>query len=377
GCNGGSGSGQISTWLGGYTPDIVLVHLGTNDVIQCQSISSSVSELKQLIDVLRSDNPRVTVLLAKVIPMTRSFPCGSDNSDLTALNNQMAGIASDKSTAQSPVQVVDLNTGFNAGTDTYDGIHPNTSGEQKMANGWYAALQPILNNRVSLDLDMVLAAAFSGGQMTNTLNTSSLLPLSHPYTDSKYAGTDRFVAAAETVPSGWFGSRTDLVDWVVVQLKSSVFSAPVASRAAFVKRDGTVVDLDGESPVAFTAAPGTYYVAVAHRNHLPAVSATLVDLSSGSGAYDFTTASAFGTNALTTVGGQLALWAGDADGDTGVNARDAIYIQARLGSGYSDSDLDLNGSASVSDLTLIWPGSNGRPSGIPRTATKVELERMK
>ena len=53
-----------------------------------------------------------------------------------------AGPAS-HATAQSPIIVVDQNTGFNAtaGMDTADGVHPNASGSTKIATNWVKALE--------------------------------------------------------------------------------------------------------------------------------------------------------------------------------------------------------------------------------------------
>ena len=42
------------------------------------------------------------------------------------------------------MRAVDLWTGFDPQTDTYDGVHPNESGEKKMAAGWFEALKTIL-----------------------------------------------------------------------------------------------------------------------------------------------------------------------------------------------------------------------------------------
>jgi hypothetical protein len=40
----------------------------------------------------------------------------------------------------SPIWVVDQYTGFNAGSDLRDGVHPNDAGDVKMLNVWYPAL---------------------------------------------------------------------------------------------------------------------------------------------------------------------------------------------------------------------------------------------
>ena len=135
--------GSLPMWLESYTPEIVLLHLGTNDVFANESTLSTISEIGQLIDVLRADNPTVTVLLAKIIPTRDPI----SNQRISELNQQIDGVAALKSTAESPVIVVDQNSGFNVGEDTYDGIHPNLAGEEKMAQKWFDAIVAIVKPR--------------------------------------------------------------------------------------------------------------------------------------------------------------------------------------------------------------------------------------
>jgi mannan endo-1,4-beta-mannosidase len=67
--------------------------------------------------------------------------CPSCPAAVAALNAEIATWAPTKSTAASPIIVVDQYTGFDAVADTMDGVHPNnTTGSQKMAAKWYAAL---------------------------------------------------------------------------------------------------------------------------------------------------------------------------------------------------------------------------------------------
>jgi lysophospholipase L1-like esterase len=42
------------------------------------------------------------------------------------------------------VVLVDQFAGFDAEQDTYDGTHPNVGGSQKIADKWFAAMQPLL-----------------------------------------------------------------------------------------------------------------------------------------------------------------------------------------------------------------------------------------
>jgi hypothetical protein len=118
-----------------------------------------------------------------------------------------------------------------------------------------------------------------------------------------------------------------IVDWVFVELRSSTNSATVlATQAALLQRDGDVVETDGVSTLRFTTVPvGDYYIAVRHRNHVAARSASTKNLTYLSvTAMDFTTSlsetlatpSGAAYNALATMSnGKFALWGGNANSD--------------------------------------------------------------
>ena len=104
-----------------------------------KSASSTAGELGQIIEALRGDNPNVIILLAKLIPV--SDPAW--NRGIDELNERMDAIAKEMSATASPVIVVDQSSGFDAETDTFDGVHPNESGERKMADKWFEALKGV------------------------------------------------------------------------------------------------------------------------------------------------------------------------------------------------------------------------------------------
>jgi acyl-CoA thioesterase-1 len=132
---------KIDKWAGSYLPDIALIHLGHNDIFHGNSVQSTVSELEQIIDILRRHNAKVTVLLAQLIP---THP---QSLSIQELNAKITELAESKSTLTSPVIVVNQWKGFDAPSDTYDGVHPNESGEEKMATRWYEAIAKILQKQ--------------------------------------------------------------------------------------------------------------------------------------------------------------------------------------------------------------------------------------
>lgn len=127
---------NLPSWLTKYTPGVALIHVGSNDVFQGQSNASTIAEIGGIIDALRHKNPHVAILLAKLIPASDA----TERAKIVTFNGLIPGLASSKNTAQSPVRVVDQYSGFDPVADTFDGVHPDDSGERKMAQRWYDAL---------------------------------------------------------------------------------------------------------------------------------------------------------------------------------------------------------------------------------------------
>ena len=67
--------------------------------------------------------------------------CAQCGSRVMALNKAIPGWAASKNLTDSPIAVVDCWTGFDTAKDTGDGVHPNNSGNEKLANCWYEPLR--------------------------------------------------------------------------------------------------------------------------------------------------------------------------------------------------------------------------------------------
>ncbi|MBD1822466.1 cellulose-binding protein [Cyanobacteria bacterium FACHB-DQ100] len=129
---------QIARWSATAKPDVVLIHLGTNDILGGQSFDGAIAELRKLIEVMRQRNPRLKILISQLIP-------SSGGEALTQqFNQQIVALARSINSQTSPVILVDQFSGFDVQQDTYDGLHPNESGEQKMADRWFQALEKAL-----------------------------------------------------------------------------------------------------------------------------------------------------------------------------------------------------------------------------------------
>jgi lysophospholipase L1-like esterase len=129
----------LSTTSGG-TPDIILLHIGTNDATSFPAAQME-TDLQGLLDKLFASAPNALVVLAQIIPL------GYDptNAVIRAYNQALPGIVQARAAAGKHIMLVDMNTGFSV-TTMYgaDKIHPNTAGYKVIADRWYAAIATLL-----------------------------------------------------------------------------------------------------------------------------------------------------------------------------------------------------------------------------------------
>ena len=130
---------NIEVWATQAARDVVLVHIGTNDLCQGQSVESTVTDIGNIIDVLRTVNPHIQILLAQLIGQASFASCG-----VPALNAQLPALAASKNQPSSPIVLIDQYSGFDPTTMTFDGEHPNDIGESRMADRWFEKLVPVL-----------------------------------------------------------------------------------------------------------------------------------------------------------------------------------------------------------------------------------------
>ena len=230
-----------------------------------------------------------------------------------------------------------------------------------------------VSNSVSVNARIFLEGPYQPGSDSMVTTVNGDLPLSQPYTDPVFDGTPLDYDGSESVapvPAG-------IVDWVLVEVRtgdpSSLPMTIEGTRAALLKSDGTIVDLDGVGPVTFDgASPGDYYVVVRHRNHIGVMSAAPIALSDTSEVYDFLTGSskAYGANAMKELEtGVWGLFAADANADGQVTAPDFNAWNAATTAGlagYQQADFNLDGLVTAPDFNL-WNAATtaGAASKVP------------
>lgn len=122
-------AGQISNWLANNSPDIILLHIGTNNFT---TDPSGVTAILDQISAWESANYPVWVYIAKIIQTA------TGDLDVTTFNNNVETAIASR--GNSRITMVNQQTGagliYNVGADMADNLHPNQSGYDKMADKW-------------------------------------------------------------------------------------------------------------------------------------------------------------------------------------------------------------------------------------------------
>jgi len=149
--DGDGGSGSFSNNNGGFwfhkpaPPDVILLHIGTNDIIQNFRTSTMAQRLDQLIGQIVADSPTSRIFVSSIIPIP--FVGASSNQLVQAYNTQIRDVIVPKyESLGDNVFFVDEYPNFVDANGKVvhigaGGIHPDQIGYNLMADTWAAAVQ--------------------------------------------------------------------------------------------------------------------------------------------------------------------------------------------------------------------------------------------
>ncbi len=121
-------------WLEIYQPDIILLHIGTND-IGLGYASSLSDQLSGLLDDILRRLPKVRVIVAQIIPFRQGPEVGHQS-----YNVAIPAIVASKGPRVSRVDMRNILSK----SDFADDLHPNADGYNKMAQSWEPAIRAVL-----------------------------------------------------------------------------------------------------------------------------------------------------------------------------------------------------------------------------------------
>lgn len=186
--------------------------------------------------------------------------------------------------------------------------------------------------------------------MTTYYLQNNLIPATQPYNTApwNYTGTE----IAISLPA-------NITDWVLVELRDTTATQNlVARKAALLRNDGKILDLNGTEGVPFTGiTPNVrYYIVIRHQNHVPIISATPVKLPNAT-EYNFTTSISTVKNSTqeTLEIGVAGMFAGDVNGNGVISFDDFNNSNANWTIGkstYNIANVNLNGGNPDNDYNF-------------------------
>ncbi len=132
---------RLATWAPawGVVPDVVVIHLGTNDVRNGTAEGVTLVNLRAIVreigELVEAGEPPIDVVLAQIIP--------NGFEDKTRRVNRSIGSMDWTAVPGVEVHVVDLNSGYDPAWN-YDGIHPGPAGQAFIADRLFEAVAPFV-----------------------------------------------------------------------------------------------------------------------------------------------------------------------------------------------------------------------------------------
>ncbi|MEN8254544.1 MAG: GDSL-type esterase/lipase family protein [Verrucomicrobiota bacterium] len=127
--------GNIGGWMASSPADVVLLHIGTNDLNGGDT--GTVAEVSAVIDEIFIANSNATIVLAQIIGVKDDPPL---QTAISTYNTDLNIMAQARIVAGDDLMVVDMENGAGIDYDSpdmNDRLHPSQIGYDKMATNWF------------------------------------------------------------------------------------------------------------------------------------------------------------------------------------------------------------------------------------------------
>lgn len=133
-------SANVDRWMALYKPQIVLLHIGTNDVGHNVDLANAPARLSALIDKIRAARPTAHIFVATIT----QFRGAAERARQKPYNDAIPGIVGSKN--PDYVHLVPQHLVGTESQDFYDRVHPSNCGYAKMSFVWYCYLERTLSS---------------------------------------------------------------------------------------------------------------------------------------------------------------------------------------------------------------------------------------
>ncbi|MEV5607954.1 GDSL-type esterase/lipase family protein [Streptomyces sp. NPDC052225] len=120
--------------------DTLLISLGLIDLGFYTDAEQTAGNVRRFVGEARAANSAVRMVLLPVIPNIRAESDAPFAAQVAHFNTLLAKAVADLSQPRSPLLLASVPESYDIHEDTYDGTHPNASGEHKLAGAFADAL---------------------------------------------------------------------------------------------------------------------------------------------------------------------------------------------------------------------------------------------
>ncbi|MFF8263344.1 GDSL-type esterase/lipase family protein [Streptomyces virginiae] len=123
-----------------HRPDVLLVSLGLIDLGFYTDAEQTAANVRRFVAGARAARPGIRMVLLPVIPNSRAEEDAPFAAEVDRFNDLLAKAVADLTTDASPILLAARPASYDIHRDTYDGTHPNASGEHRLAGEFAAVL---------------------------------------------------------------------------------------------------------------------------------------------------------------------------------------------------------------------------------------------
>ncbi|MFF7354337.1 MULTISPECIES: GDSL-type esterase/lipase family protein [Streptomyces] len=123
-----------------HRADVLLVSLGLIDLGFYTNAEQTAQNVRAFVTGAREAAPRIRMVLLPVIPNIRAEADAAFAEQVDLFNVLLAKTVADLDEPRSPILLASRPEGYDIHTDTYDGTHPNASGEHRIAGAFAGAM---------------------------------------------------------------------------------------------------------------------------------------------------------------------------------------------------------------------------------------------
>ncbi len=131
----------LSYWLSKTEdPDVVLLMIGTNDFFADSTVAEAQNRLDSLVTEIATKRPFAKIIVANLLIRTDS---ASAEALQSSFNATIPGIVSNQAALGRQVSFVDMHSVL-VPADLAEGVHPTSSGFEKVADAWFPAITRVI-----------------------------------------------------------------------------------------------------------------------------------------------------------------------------------------------------------------------------------------